>query len=111
MSQEASQLEINDIILDYGWDWDKPSFDLPVEIKMLIQATLIAFTTRGSNKLAWAGSSHVTFDLKSAYKFFLGSDSNTSFDANWIWKADTLPVLKHFCGCALTIALELWLAL
>ena len=109
MSQEASQLEINDIILDYGWDWDKPSFDLPVEIKMLIQATPIAFTTRGS--LAWAGSSHVTFDLKSAYKFFLGSDSNTSFDANWIWKADTLPVLKRFCGCALIVALELWLAL
>ena len=76
---------------------------------MLILATPIAFTTRGS--LAWAGSSHVTFDLKSAYKFFLGSDSNTSFDANWIWKADTLPVLKRFCGCALTVALELWLAL
>ena len=111
MSQEASQLEINDIILDYDWDWDKLSFDLPVEIKMLIQATPIAFTTRRSDKLAWVGSSHGTFDLKSAYKFFLGPDSNTSFDANWIWKADTLLVLKGFCGCALTVASELWLAL
>ena len=63
---------------------------------MLIQATLIAFTTRGSDKLAWAGSPQRTFDLKSAYKIFLGPDSNTSLDVNWIWKVDTLPHIKTF---------------
>ena len=67
-----------------------------MKIKMLIQATLIAFTTKGSDKLAWAGSPHGTFDLKSAYKIFLGPDSNTSLDVNWIWKADTLPCIKTF---------------
>ena len=73
MLQEASQLEIKDIILDYDWDWDKLSFDLPVEIKMLIQATPIAFTTRGSDKLAWVGSSHGTFDLKECLQVLFGS--------------------------------------
>ena len=67
-----------------------------MKIKMLIHATLIAFTTRGSDKLAWAGSPQRTFDLKSAYKIFLGPHSNTSLDVNWICKVDTLPHIKTF---------------
>ncbi|XP_075663106.1 uncharacterized protein LOC142632618 [Castanea sativa] len=78
--KEASSLEIKDFMLDTGWDWGKIPFEFPQEIKMMIQATPTAFMSRGIDKLAWAGSSKGTFELKSAYKIAI----------------DTLPRIKTF---------------
>ena len=63
---------------------------------MMIQANPIAMTSRGSDKLAWAGSSQGIFDLKSEYKMALDSEDSPPFLASWIWKADTLPRIKTF---------------
>ena len=53
ITQEASLLEMKDFMLDTGWAWEKIPFELPHDIKMLIQATSTAFTRRGVDKLAW----------------------------------------------------------
>lgn len=50
--RKANQLEIKDFILDSSWDWDKLSFDLPLEIKRMIQATPVALTSISCDKLA-----------------------------------------------------------
>lgn len=98
-------------MLDTGWDWDKISFELPLEIKLMIQATPTALTNKGSNKSAWAGSPQGNFDLRSAYKIVMGFEDSPLFLANWIWKADTLPIIKTFLWMCTTIVLGLRFAL
>jgi len=63
---------------------------------MLIQATPIAFTCRGVDKLAWADSPKGTFELRSAYKIAMGIVDDSPFLAEWLWKANTLPRIKTF---------------
>ena len=81
-------------MLDTSWDWDKISFELPREIKLMIQAIPTALTSRGSNKLAWAGFPQGNFDLRSAYRIVIRFEDSPPFLANWIWKADTFPRIK-----------------
>ena len=83
-------------MLDTSWDWDKISFELPREIKLMIQAIPTALTSRGSNKLAWVGSPQGHFDLRSAYRIVMRFKDSPPFLASWIWKADTLPIIKTF---------------
>ena len=87
-------MEMKDFMLDTGWAWEKIPFKLPHDIKMLIQATPIAFTSRGVDKLAWANSSKGIFELKSAYKIAMGIMDAPPLSAKWLWKADTLPRIK-----------------
>lgn len=68
---------------------------------MMIQATPLAITSRGSDKLLWNGTSQGVFDLKSAYKLSMVSEESQPFSASWVWKADNLPRIKYFlwmCG-------------
>ena len=65
ISQEANHLEIKDIMLDVGWDWEKLTFDLPDEVKGLICAIPISTLGGGMDKLAWSGSPNGSFDVKS----------------------------------------------
>lgn len=81
---------------DTSWDWEKISFELPQEIKMMIQATPIALTSRGSDRLSLVDSLKGTFDLKSAYTIAIGIEDTSPFSAKWIWKAGTLPRIKTF---------------
>ena len=68
---------------------------------MLIQATPIAMTSKGSDKLAWADSPQGTFNLRSAYRIAMGHEESLKFNANWIWKANTLPkIITFFWMCA-----------
>ena len=90
--EEASILEIKDIMSDIGWDWEKIPFELPQEIKMMIQATPIAFTSKGSDRLSWANSLKGTFDLKSAYKIAIGIKDPPFFGFGKL----TLPKIKTF---------------
>ena len=94
--QETSRLEVKDLMLDIGWGQDKISFEPPLEIKLMIQATLTTLTSKGSNKLAWAGSPQGNFDLRSAYRIVMRFKDSPPFLASWIWKADTLPRIKTF---------------
>ena len=40
-----------------GWDWERLQMELPSDIKMVIQATLIPLAARIEDKLAWKLSS------------------------------------------------------
>ncbi|XP_075633967.1 uncharacterized protein LOC142606517 [Castanea sativa] len=75
---------------------DRIRYDLPLEIKSMIQATPISITSRGCDKLAWVGNPRGSFDLKSAYALTLGVDSIPSINCGWIWKFETLPRIKTF---------------
>lgn len=96
ITQEASLLEVKDILLDMGWDWGRIPFEMSLEIKRMIQAIPVTIMSRGTDKLAWAGSPQGTFDLKSAYRIAMGLDTTIPFSASWTWKAETLPKIKTF---------------
>lgn len=100
LALEALHWEVKDVVMDKGWDWDKIPFDLPTDIKLLIQATPVSLTEKGSDRLARMDNPKGNFDLKSAYNIAVGSNSSQAFTANWIWKATTLPRIKTFlCKC------------
>jgi len=96
LTQEASQCEVKDVMLDTGWDWNKIPFDLPEDIKLMIQATHFSMTGRGSDRLAWVDNPKGNFDLKSAYSIAVGAAPSQTFTANWIWKSKTLPRIRTF---------------
>ena len=51
ITQEASLLEVKDIMLDTGWDWGKIPFKIPLEVKRMIQAIPMTIMSRGFDKL------------------------------------------------------------
>ena len=76
LTLEASHWEVKDVVTDTGWDWDKIPFDFPTDIKLLIQATPISMTDRGSDRLTWMDNPKGNFDLKSAYNIAMGASSS-----------------------------------
>lgn len=83
-------------MLEMGWAWEKIPFEIPQDIKMLIQATPIVVTNSGVDKLAWADSSKASFELRSAYKIAMGIMDASPLSGKWLWKADTLSRIKTF---------------
>ena len=63
---------------------------------MLIQATPIAMTSKGCDKIAWADSPQGIFSLRNAYRIAMGHEESSTFSASWICKANTLPRIKTF---------------
>ena len=101
LSREASSMKVKEFLLDTGWNWDATSYELPEDIRLMIRATPLAFTSRGRDKLVWNGTSQGVFDLKSAYKLSMSSEESQPYSASWVWKVDTLPRIKYFlwmCG-------------
>ena len=101
LSREASSMKVKEFLLDTGWNWDATSYELPEDIRLMIRATPLAFTSRGRDKLVWNGTSQGVFDLKSAYKLSMSSEESQPYSASWVWKVDTLPIIKYFlwmCG-------------
>ena len=96
LTWEANQLKIREFLVDTGLDWSKIPFELPLDIKQVIQATPISLTGRGKDVLAWSESPQGKFELKSAYKLAEGFDAESQFESKWIRKADTLPRIKSF---------------
>ena len=100
-------------MVDSGWDWDQIPFELPMDVKLMIQATPIAMTGRGEDRLVWMENPRGVFDLKSAYSIVGNFDPSPSFAAGWIWKVKTLPKIKTFlwrCAYQPMKVLELRLA-
>ena len=52
LTQEATQLEIKDVLRDTGWDWNRIPFDLPSDVRAMIQAIPILITSRGRDKIS-----------------------------------------------------------
>ena len=97
LSQGASQLEVKDVLTDTGWDWSKIPFELPLDVKSLIQAIPTTFTSRGRERISWMGNPKGTFDLRSAYSIAIGVEIDMVVsDFRWIWKLNTLPCIKTF---------------
>lgn len=96
LTQEAALCEVKDVMVDTSWDWSKIPFNLPKDIKLMIQATPISMTGRGSDRLAWVDNPKGNFDLKRAYNIVGGTAPSQTFTASWIWKSKTLPRIKTF---------------
>ena len=71
-------------------------FDVPAEIKALIQATPVLITNWGGDKLVWSGNLRGSFDLKSAYSITLDVESTSLVKCGWIWKIVSFPRIKTF---------------
>ena len=96
ITQEASRLEVRDLMLETSWDWEKLPFELPVDIKRMILAIPTTILGGGNDKLVWSRTPHNSFDMKSAYRLAMGFMEFDTFVAKWIWKADLLPKIKTF---------------
>lgn len=96
LSWEEEQLEVKDVVADLAWDWNWLHFDLPAEIKVMIQTIPVSITNQGWDKLIWNGNPRGSFDLKSAYSSTLDAESSSSVKCGWIWKVETLPRIKTF---------------
>ena len=96
MIREAELLEVKDVLIDTGWDCGRIPFVLPVDIKNLILATLVSITSKGTDRLVWAGSARGGFDVKSAYKLADHTNYIHALSNQWIWKINTLPRIKTF---------------
>lgn len=46
LPREVNQLEVKYFLRDMGWDWNRLSFELPLDVKMMIQAIPFAMTSR-----------------------------------------------------------------
>ena len=84
------------MIAPYGWNWFKLAFELPIEIKVDIQAVPIPIVARSNDNLAWKFSTKGEFDLKSAYLLASKLMEAESFPGSWIWKLQTLPRIQMF---------------
>ena len=92
LTQKANLLEIKDVLADTGQAWNRIPFELPSDVRAMIQATPISITSRGRDRISWLGNPRGTFDLKSAYGIATNEDSEvTTSSFGWIWKLKTLP--------------------
>ena len=96
LTREAIHLRVRDVLTDAGWQWGLIPFELPYDLKSLIQAVPFSTMSRGSDKLAWAGNPRGSFDLKSAYSMSLVDENNPRLKLGWVWKLETLPRIKSF---------------
>lgn len=96
LTQEATLLKVNNVSTDTRWQWGQIPFDLPSDLKSLIQATPVSTVSRGSEKLAWAGNPRGSFDLKSAYTISKGNDNSPQIKLGWVWKIESLPRIQSF---------------
>lgn len=67
-----------------------------MDIKLMIQGTLIAMIGRGRDRLVDMENPKGVLDLKSAYSIAENSGLSPPFAVGWIWKAKTLPKIKTF---------------
>ena len=96
LTQEAAHCEVKDVLVNTSWDWSKIPFDLSEDIRLMIQATPVSITGRGSDRLEWVDNPKGNFELKSAYNLVGGSTPSQTFTASWIWKSKTLPCIRTF---------------
>ena len=96
LNKDEGMLKIKDVISANGWNWDKISLELPLRIKMEVQATPYALAARSEDRLAWSNNSHRKFDLKSAHKLATSSDECQDFKGHWIWKSKIIPRIQFF---------------
>ena len=57
---------------------------LPVDIKNLILATSVSISSKGIDRLVWAGSARRGFDVKSAYKLVDHTNYMPALSNRWI---------------------------
>lgn len=95
MDPDTERLRVKDILVDGSWDWTKISMELPMNLKMKIQATPSAMFAPTEDKLSWSPNPRGVFDLKSAYCLATNNEP-CQFDGEWIWKAKVLPKIKFF---------------
>ena len=96
MTRDEGDMKVKEVKSANGWDWSKVSFDLPLSIKLEIQATPYALAARSEDRMSWAANSHGNFDLKSAYKLATIGNENGEFRGHWIWKIKILPKIQFF---------------
>ena len=96
MDKRESNMEVREVVSANGWNWSKISFELPLNIKLEIQATPYAIAARSEDRLSWAANSHGNFDLNSVYKLATSRSDNLEFEGDWIWKIKILPRIQFF---------------
>lgn len=102
-------LHENDMVLKVKDFWDNnnnqdfsvSSFDIPLHICNIIQATLRPINSVLNDSPSWNYSPNGQFTSRSAYLIFLSLPlTRTTPNWNWLWKSHTLPQVKTFLWLA-----------
>lgn len=96
LNRDEENLKVKEVLVNNAWNWDKISFDLPLSIKLEVQATPFAIAVRREDRLDWKTNSHGKFDLSSAYKLATPNDGEQVFRGHWIWKERINPRIQFF---------------
>ncbi|KAL4621362.1 hypothetical protein ACB092_06G222000 [Castanea dentata] len=96
LPQDLTNLKLKDVISLGRWDWSKIPFNIPLEIRDVIQAIPIPLIARNNDKLAWKFSPRGSFDMRSAYLIVKNLVEAGTFAGSWIWKLQTLPRIQIF---------------
>lgn len=90
------QRKVKDVISAEGWHWSSLSLELPPTLRSEIQATPVAIASKRQDRLAWKGTQHGGFDLRSAYNLAIGLEEVQQFGGQRIWKIKILPRIQLF---------------
>ena len=93
---EETHRKVKDVISAEGWNWASLSLEIPLALRSEIRATPFAIASRREDRLAWKGTQHGGFDLRSAYNFVIGLEEVHHFRGQWIWKAKILLRIQMF---------------
>lgn len=68
------------------------SIHLPNDLMLKIRAIPTLIAARGDDRLAWRGSNHNDFKLKSVYSILIDDKGeNSQFPKQRAWKVEALP--------------------
>lgn len=95
LTREEDEINVRDIALLDGWDYEKLSMVLPTKICLEIQAMTRSHLANEEDRIIWDASSNGEFNLNSAYTFANG-EAPQSFNSKWIWKLKVLPIIQFF---------------
>ena len=51
LNRDEENLKVKEVLMNNAWNWDKISFDLPLSIKLEVQATPFAIAVRREDRL------------------------------------------------------------
>ncbi|KAF7830694.1 reverse transcriptase [Senna tora] len=103
LNREEDKLLVNDFAEGVGvWNWERISFDLPIQVQRNIFAIVCNNNSNDSDRISWKFTPTGLFSLKTAYELACaynsheGTEEENARNFKWIWKLPYTPKIRMF---------------